>query len=119
MRVLVVDDDYLAAEMTAAVLDDAGYETVLTENAVEAMEKLSEDTVYSLIVSDMNMPLVNGIDFFLTLREQGVRIPFVLLSGDDPADILARAPQLDAVLRKDDTIETTLIQTVGRILAQA
>lgn len=117
MRILVVDDDGLAATMTAAVVEAAGHEALLAENAVEALEKLSENADVSLVVSDMNMPLVNGIELFRTLREQGIAVPFLLLTGDDPAAILAREPALDGVLRKDEDIETTLIEAIGGIRA--
>lgn len=115
MRILVVDDDLLAAEMTAAVLETEGHETILAENAVEALEKLSENATVSLVVSDMNMPLVNGIELFRSLRDQGNDTPFILLTGDDPAAILSREPALNGVLKKDEAIETTLIEAVGGI----
>jgi|WetSurMetagenome_2_1015567.scaffolds.fasta_scaffold761622_2 CheY-like chemotaxis protein len=116
MRVLIVDDDPLAAAMTEAVLGDAGHEAVIAENAVEAMEKLSENGPFALIVSDMNMPLASGIDLFRSLREQGIRTPFLLLTGDEPAVILSHEPGLDGAIRKDETLETTLIEAVERIV---
>lgn len=113
MRILVVDDDPLAGEMTAAVLEEAGHEVVLADGGVSAGEKLDG---IDLVVSDMNMPLVSGIELFRMMREAGLDTPFVLLSGEDPATLLAREPGLDACLAKDFTIEESLPAAIGEVL---
>lgn len=118
MKILVVDDDALAGEMTAAVLEDAGYGIVLAENGIEAMEKLNDEAGIALIVSDMNMPMVSGIDLFRDLREQGVDIPFILLTGDAPGPLKAAEPRLDDCLTKDFSLETSLIQSVNAVMAR-
>jgi len=118
MKILVVDDDVLAGEMTAAVLEDAGYGIVLAENAIEAMEKLNDEAGIALIVSDMNMPMVSGIDLFRNLREQGMDIPFILLTGDEPGPLKAAESRLDDCLTKDFTLETSLIQSINAVMAR-
>jgi CheY-like chemotaxis protein len=112
MRILVVDDDPLAGEMTAAILEDAGHDIVLAENGVDAIEALDAGERFGLVISDMNMPLVSGIELFRTLREQGVDIPFILLTGDEPGPLLAEEPRLDGCLMKDVTLETALIEVM-------
>ncbi|KAF0220771.1 MAG: response [Rhodospirillaceae bacterium] len=118
MKILVVDDDALAGEMTAAVLEEAGHGIVLAENAIEAMEKLNDEAGIALIVSDMNMPMVSGIDLFRDLREQGVDIPFILLTGDAPGPLKATEPRLDDCLTKDFSLETALIQSINTVMAR-
>lgn len=112
MRILVVDDDALAGEMTAAILEELGHQVLLAEDGVEAIGKLNADEGIELIISDMHMPMVSGIDLFRELREQGSALPFVLLTGDEPAGLLAQEPRLDACLLKDfglgDTLPTVL-----------
>lgn len=117
MLILIVDDDPLAGEMAAAVLEDAGHDCVLAENGAEAMERLAAATEIGLIVSDMNMPLISGLELFQELREQGNQTPFVLLTGDDPGPILATAPELSGVLAKDAALEEALPALVERIRA--
>lgn len=63
MKILVVDDDLLAAEMTSAILEASGYQTLIAENAIEGLEQIGSNDI-ALVVSDLNMPLVSGIDFF-------------------------------------------------------
>lgn len=118
LRILIVDDDALSGEMTAAVLESAGHDTVLAENGVDAIRILAQTRDIGLVVSDMNMPLVSGIDLFRELRAQAVRIPFILLTGDDPAPLLAEEPELDGCLIKDASIETALPDTVAAVLGR-
>jgi CheY-like chemotaxis protein len=101
MRILVVDDDAMAGEMTGAVLEDLGHEVILAEDSMDAASQLNADASIELIVSDMNMPLVSGIELFRELREQGNTLPFILLTGDEPEGLLAQEPRLDACLLKD------------------
>jgi CheY-like chemotaxis protein len=118
MRILVVDDDSMAGEMTAAVLEDAGHDVVMAENGIDATEALSDKGPFDLVVSDMNMPLVSGIDLFRNLRDQGEAIPFILLTGDDPGPLLAQEPRLDGCVIKDFTLETSLIEAIASAMAK-
>ncbi len=114
MLILIVDDDPLAGEMAAAVLEDAGHDCLLAENGVEALERLAGTDPIELIVSDMNMPLVSGLDLFRELRDQGDETPFVLLTGDDPEPLRLQAPGLAGVLIKDASLEEALPALVSR-----
>lgn len=118
MKILVVDDDALAGEMTAAVVEGLGHQVVLAENGVEAMDRLGDAGPFEMVISDMNMPLVSGIELFREIRAQGITIPFILLSGDDPAGPRALEPNLDACLLKDFSLEETLPQVMDEVLAR-
>lgn len=117
MRILVVDDDDFSGEMTAAVLADAGYETVTVDSGVEAVEALASDPGIAAVVSDMNMPFISGLDLFAALREEGCTQPFILLSGENPDVLRQREPRLDACVAKDSHLEHTLLQALDRVLA--
>ncbi|CCG07612.1 response regulator [Pararhodospirillum photometricum] len=115
MRILVVDDDPLAGELVGAVLEDAGHDIVLAGNAMEALDALEapDGKIPDLIISDMHMPVVSGIDLFRTLRDQNLDIPFLLLTGDDPAGLWAEEPRLTGCLMKDAALEDVLPQAVA------
>jgi CheY-like chemotaxis protein len=66
----------------------------------------------------MNMPMVSGIDLFRELREQGNSLPFILLTGDEPAGLLLKEPRLDACLLKDFSLEETLPQVMAEVLTR-
>ena len=115
MKILVVDDDPMAGEMTGAVLEDLGHEVILSEDGLDALAKLDVDDGFELIVSDMNMPIASGIDLFRELRELGNTLPFILLTGDEPEGLLAQEPRLDACLLKDFYMSETLALALTNI----
>ena len=118
MKILVVDDDSMAGEMTGAVLEEQGHEVILSEDGVDAAFKLNADSGIEMVISDMNMPMVSGIDLFRELREQGNLLPFILLTGDEPTGLLRQEPRLDACLLKDFSLEETLPQVMAEVLAR-
>ncbi|WP_404418776.1 response regulator [Marinospirillum sp.] len=116
MQVLVVDDDALAGEMIVAVVEEMGHQPLVAENAPEGMEKLNEHPEIGLIISDMNMPLVNGIEFFREIRQQGNTLPFILLTGDDPEAARQQESGLNACIMKDFSLDESLPGIVRDVL---
>ncbi|NGZ06470.1 MAG: response regulator [Magnetococcales bacterium] len=118
MRILVVEDDPVAGEMILAVLEGNGHEVHQTENGMEALAALESLPPFDLIISDMNMPLLSGIDLFREIREQGIQLPFILLTGDEPEGPLSREPRLDGCLTKDFTLEESLPTLITEVLTR-
>lgn len=117
MHILVVDDDPLAGEMTAALLESQGHAALLAFDAMEAVEQLDSHSDIQLIVSDMHMPLVSGAELLAMLREQDNHLPFILLTGDTPNATLQQTPGLNACLRKDAKLADNLAAAVKQALA--
>ena len=116
MKILLVDDDPMAAAMSAAILEDLGHDILLAEDDMDAIEQINAHPDLHLIVSDMHMPLVSGIDLFRELREQGNMLPFILLTGDEPAPLLAQEPRLDGCLTKDFSLQESLPALIAQVL---
>lgn len=114
--VLVVDDDIFTAELTGLILDSAGYLTMVVEGGMDALEVLSENPGIQVVVSDLHMPLMDGVQLFAELRGRGFRQPFVLLTGCDPDSVREAHPDLDAVLVKDEELQETLPLAVGAVI---
>lgn len=117
MHILIVDDDPLAAELAVALLEDLGHTCAMAKNGLEALALLDEAADIGLIISDLNMPLMGGLELLEVFREQGHVQPFVLLTGDDPAPILAAHPALTAALCKDAALFDTLPGLIERLTA--
>lgn len=68
-RVLIVDDDSKSRRLFEAHLISMGFETVLAHDGNEAMEILTGDPYFDLIITDVMMPYQTGFDFTKKLKE--------------------------------------------------
>lgn len=115
-HILVVDDDPFTAELTGMILESEENEIILAEGGVDALEKLSADFDIRIVVSDMNMPFMSGIQLFTEMREQGCLLPFVLLTGEEAAPLRLEHPYIDAIVTKDEDLQETLPEIVASLL---
>ncbi len=116
--ILVVDDDGFTAEMTGMILETAGYGVSIADGAIDAMEQIANNPAISVVVSDMNMPFIDGAQLFTELRENGYLQPFVLLTGEDAIPLKSAYPEMDAVLTKDEELQEKLPETVASLLSR-
>jgi two-component system, cell cycle sensor histidine kinase and response regulator CckA len=80
--IMVVEDDMMLRMALTEYLEIWGYQTVSAENGEEALQVLSETTEpISLIISDVIMPRMGGINLFRALQAQNNQIPIILLTG--------------------------------------
>lgn len=117
--ILVVDDDEFTAELTGMILDASGYEVVLSEGGMDALEKIAADPAIRMVVSDMNMPFMDGVQLFAELRQQGYTQPFVLLTGEEAAPLKLAHPDMDGVLTKNEDLQEELPELVETLLSLA
>jgi two-component system chemotaxis response regulator CheY len=64
---LVVDDSLVIRKLVSQTLEGAGFEVVQAVNGKEALEK-ARGCKFSLVITDMNMPVMNGLEFIKELR---------------------------------------------------
>lgn len=118
VRILVVDDDEFTAELTGMILEANGYDVVLAIGGMDALEIMATDNSIKMVVSDMNMPMIDGVQLFAELQEQGFKLPFVLLTGEESAPLRLAHPDLDAVLTKDENLQDTLPELIESLLSR-
>lgn len=112
-HILVVDDDVNVRTMVAHVLEDTGYNVTTANDGQEAIASVNE-TMPDLVISDIMMPNMDGIELFNTLRAnpQTRAVPVVMMTSltpehvtqhnkIEPASILVKPFQITALL---DTI---------------
>ncbi len=80
-RVLVVDDGESNRRLIELVLSRAGAEVVTAENGLQAIDTINE-SVPELVVMDMQMPVLDGYAATRQLREQGLTVPIIALTGN-------------------------------------
>lgn len=91
MKVLLVDDDPLFLELSKTFLElfhDIASDTV--DSAREALQKLEKDT-YDVVVSDYDMPFMDGITLLKTIRDKSINVPFILFTGVNRDEIMHQA----------------------------
>ena len=115
---MVVDDEAESREILALVLEDAGYSVETACNPQDALDKLDGAPAPDLILSDLQMPGMSGLDLIQTLRGQGEEVPVILLTGADTHDLCtsATAYGASACLSKPANLEE-LIWNVDLALA--
>lgn len=80
-KILIADDEAYIVRVIAMWLRRHGYDTVEASDGAQALEILDHQTV-DLIISDMNMPEVDGLELVRVIREErGLDVPILLLSA--------------------------------------
>jgi PAS domain S-box-containing protein len=92
IRVLHVDDEPNFAELTATYLqrEDESFDVTVETNASDGLDRLSEQAV-DCIVSDYQMPGLDGLEFLERVREKYPDLPFVLFTGEGSEGIASAA----------------------------
>lgn len=86
MRTLIVDDDRSLLEQLRQILTGQRYVVETATNGEEALDKLFE-TAFDLVVLDIMMPELDGLDVLRQIREAGIETPVLLLTArGDAAD---------------------------------
>jgi len=84
-RVLVVDDDEQLLDVLRQALTLAGYEVDMADNGPEGLELASRGP-YDVLVIDVMLPGMDGLEVLQRLRRQAVDTPVLILSGRDGVD---------------------------------
>jgi signal transduction histidine kinase len=81
MRILYVDDDYLARAAVADMLRECGAEVAEVDSARAALDALERTTDFDLVITDIDMPGTNGLELADTLVANGNGPPVLLVTG--------------------------------------
>ena len=124
MKILVVDDDPTTRKVLGLYLKAKGHEVVTAENGLDALEKLGTQIV-NLIMSDVNMPYMDGIEFVRNVRAntEWSDIPILMVSteADQEEQQLAFTAGANGYLIKPVTAEMVndkIKELVRNIFAQ-
>ena len=113
--VLVVEDNDFVRMQIVSFLQEAGYETREATDGNKALDELSSEI--ALAVVDVRMEPMGGFDFIGMMQAEGYKIPVVLVTGDQDAELLTRASNrgVNTVLLKPVKKER-LVSMVGRLI---
>lgn len=95
-KVLLVDDNENELSALKELFEAEGYETDTVENGLFAREMVEERS-YDLIVTDLVMPVADGIQLLYSLSSAGNETPVIVITGYDRIENMLSAYQLGAI----------------------
>ncbi len=79
--VLLVDDDPMVLEVTAILLEDLGCDVVTATNGDEALALLADNPRIEVLITDINMPGMNGFELAEKSKQMRAQLKILALSG--------------------------------------
>jgi two-component system, chemotaxis family, sensor kinase CheA len=118
-RILIVEDAFSTREMEKNILETHGYQVETAVDGLDALDKMG-DTPYDLIVSDIEMPRMNGFDLCRALKKkEGTRdIPFVMVTALEKEEDKRRGMEVGAAayIVKSAFEQTNLLDTIEQLV---
>jgi len=110
-KILILDDDPFVISMVEEILDFGGYAVETARSGREALRIFSEQPDIDLILSDMNMEEMNGLEFIRAIREKNADVPMIILTVNKEITVALEAIRCGATdyFLKDENIEDTLL----------
>ncbi|KUG27180.1 chemotaxis regulator - transmits chemoreceptor signals to flagelllar motor components chey [hydrocarbon metagenome] len=99
-HILIVDDSKTVRNLVAFIMKKEGFKVTAAEDGLDGLEKLYSEQKIDLIISDINMPRMDGITFIKTVREQDAYrdIPIVVLSTEGQENDIQKGLSIGANL---------------------
>ncbi|WP_428313239.1 sigma-54-dependent transcriptional regulator [Hydrocarboniphaga sp.] len=95
LRVLVVDDEANMRRVLEIMLTRHGYRTESAADGEQAYERL-QGGGFDLVISDLRMPVINGIELLRKLRDSGIDVPLIMITAQGSIESAVEAMRLGA-----------------------
>ena len=120
IKALIADDDPFVSEMLSEILQSEGCAVQIAGDGREAYNKFLADPGINIIISDMNMPCMNGLQLIGKLRDENIDVPIVILTGNNEISAAIEAIKKGAndYILKDENIQDMVIPSVKKILEE-
>ncbi len=119
-KVLVVDDQFTVRELQRTILSGAGYTVLTARDGREALEQLEQDPAVRLVLTDIEMPVMDGFALLLALRDDArwATLPVVVVSSRGSEEDRRRGAEAgaDAYVDKGEFDQRTLLGIVERLV---
>jgi len=118
IKVLIIDDDPFIQKMIQSFLVSKNYVTQTASNGKLALEIIQQDSSFDLILSDMVMPEINGLQLIQAIRTMKNEIPIIIMTGNSEIKIALSAIREGAndYLLKDENLHDTILFSLERVL---
>jgi len=108
IKILFVEDEVDLITIISDTLSKLGANFITASNGKEGLEKFEQNPDIKLIVTDINMPVMNGIEMIRNIRENNADIPCIIMSAHTEPEYLKSADELnvtDYILKPFDFIK--------------
>jgi two-component system, chemotaxis family, chemotaxis protein CheY len=97
-RILVVDDSLAIRQQVGIALRQAGYAVTEAEDGAQGLEELAKGESFSLVICDVNMPRMNGLEMLEALKRspEHTLLPVVMLTTEGQPALIDRAKKAGA-----------------------
>ncbi len=115
MNIVVVEDEFLIADMLVVSLEEAGHQVRAAAHGAAALQLIREQAP-DLVITDFMMPLMTGLELAEAIKADAQlrKIPVLLVSGAQGAIARERTDLFDLVLDKPYRLEA-ILQSVDRL----
>lgn len=116
-RILIVDDSITTRALMKSIFNSRGYSYEMVKNPKEAFEML-EEMKFDIIISDLEMPEMNGIEFINLLKssDKYSKIPVIILSSYESEKLDELGARADAFITKSEFNQDYLLQIIRNFL---
>jgi DNA-binding response OmpR family regulator len=90
MKILVIEDDRTVGQYVKRGLEEQRYQADLVDDGMEGL-RLASGGRYDLVVLDLRLPGMNGLEVLRTLRDRGTTVPILVLTAQDAVDFKVQA----------------------------
>jgi len=118
LNILVVDDDSFVRSLLKGILLSEGHCVSTAVNGQEALHQLTAEAAIDLVITDMDMPVMSGLELLRSLRNGGRSIPVIFLTGNQEIRVAVEAMKKGAndYILKDEHIEHTVAISVDNVM---
>ena len=97
-KVLVVDDSATVRHQVRAALKGAGFDVIEASDGAEGVAKVSSDNTIGMVILDVNMPLMSGLEMLENIKRDGknASMPVVMLTSEGQQELIERAKRAGA-----------------------
>jgi two-component system, chemotaxis family, sensor kinase CheA len=117
---LVVDDSFMVRELQRSILEAAGYHVETAKNGLEALERLAANSAIDLVVTDVDMPEMDGLALTAAIRANADwhSLPVVVVTSRRTEEDHRRGVEAgaDAYMVKDSFDQHALLETVAQMV---
>jgi two-component system chemotaxis sensor kinase CheA len=121
-KVLVVDDQFTVRELQRSILEAAGYRVETARDGQEALRCISKEHDVEMVVTDVQMPEMDGIELLKAIREdqEHSSLPVVIITAQASEEDRQRGVEAgaDAYILKHEFDQRALLDTVERLIGR-